>query len=235
MLYSLSPSRKALLLAPLAALVGLSAPAAAQYGMGTMGPVWHGGPGPGYQAARRQASADDENGKVDVARFVAPNLAPGTLAHGPITVASQGDAFADPQSSAPFEAAVVDQLLHAGYQTAVPSDTGGQVVELRVLTSEARPKEAPRKPVSGAMSVGVSNRGTMTGLALNVDLTKPKGAIIATRLEARIRDRASNKLLWEGRAEILTRQGDTRWGQQAIAGKLAETLFDGFPTRTSGS
>lgn len=232
MLLSLSPSRKALLFASLAALAGLASPAAAQYGMGMMGPVWHGGPG--YQTARRQA-ADDDNGKVDVARFVAPNLAPGTLAHGPITVASQGDAFADPESAAPFEAAVVDQLVHAGYQTAVPNDTGGQVVELRVITTEARPKEAPHKPVSGEMMMGVSNRGTMTGMALNVDLTKPKGAMIATRLEARIRDRASNALLWEGRAEILTRQGDSRWGQQAIAGKLAKTLFDGFPTRTGGS
>ena len=127
MLYSLSPSRKALLLAPLAMLAGLATPAAAQYGMGTMGPVWHGGPGPAYQTARRQASADDDNGKVDVARFVAPNLAPDTLAHGPITVTSQGNAFADPQAAAPFEAAVIDQLVHAGYQTAIPEDTGGQV------------------------------------------------------------------------------------------------------------
>lgn len=85
------------------------------------------------------------------------------------------------------------------------------------------------------MAVGVSNRGTMTGMAVNVDLSKPRGALVSTRLEARIRDRANDTLLWEGRAEMATRDGDSRWDQQAIAARLAEALFDGFPTRNDGA
>lgn len=225
----------ALVLAPLVTLA-LASPVAAQYGAGTMGPVWHGGPYPGRDLARARNADSDISGKIDVARFVAPNLAPGTLAHGPVTVTSAEGAFVDPQDMAPYEAAVVDQLVHTGYETAVPgAEARGQIVELRLTRSEARPKEPPHKPVSGSVTAGVSNHGTMTGMALNVDLTKPRGAMIATRLEARIRDRSSNAVLWEGRAEIITRQGDSRWGQQAIAGKLAGALFDGFPTRSDGT
>ena len=87
-----------------------------------------------------------------------------------------------------------------------------------------------RKPVSGEMAVGVSNRGTMMGLGINIDLTKPKGALVSTRLEARIKDRTSGAVLWEGRADILTRQGDARWSDQKIAERLAAALFEGFPT-----
>jgi len=36
-------------------------------------------------------------------------------------------------------------------------------------------------------------------------------------------------VLWEGRATIATRDGDDKWGDQAIATKLAEALFRRFP------
>jgi hypothetical protein len=62
-----------------------------------------------------------------------------------------------------------------------------------------------------------------------VDLTKPLPPLIETRLEARIRDKASGVVLWEGRADIDTREGDDRWNDQAVAARLAEALFDGFP------
>ena len=218
-----------------AVLVSMAGPALAQYSPGTIGPVWHGGAMPGRDLSRNRAKDADPGGKVDAARFVAPGLPAGTLGHGPITVRPVLGALDDPQALAPYEAAVVDRLIGAGYDTAVPDDKGGQVIELRLIRREVRPKEPPRKPVSGAMAVGVSNRGTMTGMAVNVDLSKPRGALVSTRLEARIRDRANDTLLWEGRAEMATRDGDSRWDQQAIAARLAEALFDGFPTRNDGA
>ena len=81
--------------------------------------------------------------------------------------------------------------------------------------------------------MGISNHGTMMGMALNVDLTKPLPALLSTRLEARIRDRASGAVLWEGRAETRTREGDDRWAGQKLATHLAAALFDDFPG-TSG-
>ncbi|AZI36518.1 hypothetical protein NT2_05_00790 [Caenibius tardaugens NBRC 16725] len=228
---------RAYLLAPVM-FVALAGPALAQYGpgtFGTIGPVWHGGRVPARDLPVNRADKNDDTGKVEAAHFVAPDLPPGTLGHGPVTVTTIQGALDDPLASAPYEAAIVDQLVHAGYETAVPGDQGGQVVELRLIRQEARAKDPPRKPVSGAMAVGVSNHGTSTAMAVNVDLRKPKGALLSTRLEARIRDRANNTVLWEGRAEMFSRQGDSRWDQAAIAQKLAQALFDGFPNRNDGA
>jgi hypothetical protein len=77
--------------------------------------------------------------------------------------------------------------------------------------------------------MGISNRGSAYGLAVNVDLTKPRTALIGTRLDTRIVDKTSGKVLWEGYATIATREGDDKWPDYRIAGKLASALFDGFP------
>lgn len=133
------------------------------------------------------------------------------------------------RDTAAFEAAVIDQLVKAGYDTSPSPQGPGQLVELRIVRGLAQAAELPRKPVSGEMAVGVSNRGSMVGLGLNIDLTKPKKALLSTRLEARIRDAASGSVLWEGRADILTRDGSSEWTGQAIAIRLSEALFDDFP------
>ena len=221
----------------LLALIVAASPAAARHGDNFPGDQgWEAGDRLRPPDMRRDRGRnDDSDGRVNVARFVAPNLQPGTLGHGSITVASVPGALADPQEVAVYESAVTDQLIHAGYDTAVADSSSGQVVELRLVHNQVQPKAPPRKPVSGEMAVGVSNRGTMTAMALNVDLSKPKGALISTRLELRIRDRASNAVLWEGRAQMATRDGDSQWDRQAIARKLASALFDDFPNRSDGT
>jgi hypothetical protein len=168
---------------------------------------------------------------VTVDRFVGEGDAARALGHGPITVTSQSgnDDYVGLSDRAAYEAAVVDRLVHAGYDTARVQADGGQIAELHVLRTELEPAEAKRKPVSGQAAMEVGNRGTAYGLAVNVDLSKPLPPLVSTRLEARIRDRASGKVLWEGRAEVATREGDARWSDQAIAARLAEALFDGFP------
>lgn len=149
--------------------------------------------------------------------------------HGPpdrLPAASQQD---ESRRGATFEAAVIDRLVIAGYDTSQPSGTAGQRAELRIVRGVAEPEAPPHKPVSGTMEVGVSNRGSMAGMGIHIDLTKPKKALLSTRLEARIRDSASGAVLWEGRAEIATRDGDADWPAQKIAGRLAEALFRDFP------
>ena len=179
-------------------------------------------------------------GQVEISRFRIEGDAALALAHGPIAVVAMpvetedraGDAASDQRFSATFEAAVEDRLVHSGYDAARVQPGGGQVAEVRVVRIEAAPAETRRNSVSGEVSMGVSNRGTMLGVGIAVDGSKPNGALVSTRLETRIRDRASGQVLWEGRAEILTRAGDPRWSDQAIADKLAAALFDGFPLRT---
>ncbi|KPL68784.1 hypothetical protein SZ64_12185 [Erythrobacter sp. SG61-1L] len=157
----------------------------------------------------------------------APPMERPESSYGPPGPAAPSSGLGDERENATFEAAVIDQLVSAGYDT--QSGPQGQLVELRIAHGVAQPAEPPRKPVSGEMDVGVSNRGSMVGLGLNLDFTKPKKALLSTKLEARIRDEATGTVLWEGRAEIATRDGSDKWTGQAIASKLAEALFRKFP------
>lgn len=177
-----------------------------------------------------EARDRSREGRVEVSRFVADGKA-ADLGRGPIAVSSNsaGDDFTGASERAPFEAAVIDQLVHAGYDTTKPDPQAGQLAELRVTRTEIQPAERRHSPVSGEASVEVSNRGTGYGLALGIDLTKPLPALVSTRLEARIRDRVTGEVLWEARADVATREGDAKWSAQVVADKLAEALFDHFP------
>lgn len=226
--------RPALLIAT-AAVIFLTASSAALARPGG----WRGPSGgsdwPGTYQNRSAASsleARDRSGegRVEVSRFVAEGKS-GELGHGPIAVASNsaGDLFTGSSERAPFEAAVIDQLVHAGYDTTRPDPQAGQIAELHVTRTQIEPAERRHSPVSGEVAVEVGSRGTAYGMAINVDLTKPLPPLVSTRLEARIRDKASGQVLWEGRADMATREGDARWTAQMVADKLAEALFDNFP------
>lgn len=184
----------------------------------------------GYGSPRR--NTDAREGKVEVSRFMAEDVDLATLGHGPIGVAAMPGGTGEARQEATFEAAVVDQLARAGYDTIAAGGAGGQLAEVRVIRDVVRPEETKRSPISGETTVGVSNRGSFAGMALNVDLSKPAKALMSTRLMARIRDRATGKLLWEGRADIVTRDGDDRWSEQAIATRLAAALFEDFAARS---
>lgn len=230
-------SRPALIQITLGATLALSGTALlAQRGGWDDGPRWH--DASGWRGGEPR-SAGSGQGLVQISRFRIEGDAALALAHGPISVVAmpydaEVDAdFAgrDQRFNATFEAAVEDRLVHAGYDAATINPSSGQIAEVRVIRIEAQPREAPRKPVSGEVSMGVSNRGTSMGVGIMIDGSRPRGAIISTRLETRIRDRASGQVLWEGRAEMLTREGDQRWSDQAIADKLSAGLFDGFPVK----
>lgn len=164
--------------------------------------------------------------KVDVEAFRAADAA-ALLGKGPITVAAAPGAEAEWKLPV-YEATVVDQLAKLGYDTAVSGAEGGQIAQIGVTHEVVVPEEAKRKPVSGAMEVGVSNRGNYSALALNIDLSKPRKAIVSTRLDVRIRDKASGRVLWEGHAEAQTREDDDGLNNGAVAARLASALFARF-------
>lgn len=164
------------------------------------------------------------DGKAATARFIAQGAA-ARLRHGPIevkAVAQDGLSI----SPAVVEAAIIDQLAKLGYDIATPSPTGGQVADVQFSRVTLVPEEEKLKPVSGEATVGVSNRGSLFGLALGVDLSKPRKALISTQMNIRIRDRASNAVLWEGRSSIETREGDKKWPDDVIAARLAAALLE---------
>lgn len=211
-------------------LLALTGTAVMAHPRGWSEPGW--GPEPWPEHAAHQAPSPE--GRIEVARFRAAGDPAAALAKGPLAViaAPEGENIEDQRVLAAYEAAVVDRAAHAGYDTANAAPAAGQVAEVRVRRAEVMPAEAPHKPVSGSMAMGVSNHGSMMGMALMIDGTKPRKALLSTRLEVRVRDRASGQILWEGRAEMVSRDGDEKWNDQAIAGKLSAVLFDGFPNRT---
>jgi hypothetical protein len=228
----MSQARLSIALLILTAAAGAD-PVYAQPGWGGRG--WE---GPGgrfgersYISPRRNAP-DAREGKVEVSRFVAENIDLATLGQGRIGVGAMPGSTADARAGATFEAAVVDQLARAGYDTMAPSATEGQIAEVSVIHDVVRPEETKRSPVSGETAIGVGTGGSYMGMAINVDMTRPAKALVSTRLVARIRDRATNAVLWEGRADIVTRDGDSRWTEQAIATRLAAALFEDFPARS---
>lgn len=203
-------------------------------GYGGWGNSWDdplmGGP-IGSPISSRNRTQDSREGRVEVSRFVAQGPEAAELGKGIVAVQSDsGEGQWVPGAErAAYEAAIVEALVGAGYDTQHKDDKGGQVAELKISRQVLTPAEEKRSPVSGTAAMGVSNRGSAYGLAVNVDLTKPRTALIGTRLDTRIVDKVSGKVLWEGYATIATREGDDKWPDYRIAGKLASALFDGFP------
>ena len=223
------------LLDPLLAalLVCSAAPVLAQGmpGEGRWAGGWQGGgdmqdPDPRYPSARQSAQPSRQ---IDVTAYRTADAAT-LLGKGRIVVSRmEGDADDALDSKLPvYEAAVIDELAKRGYDTATAHDPG-HIAEIGVSHRVAVPEEAPRKKVSGAMSTTVSNRGSGFGLALALDLTKPAKAIVATRLDLRIRDKASGRVLWEGHADGEAREEEGGIDNSDMAARLAGALLKRFP------
>ncbi len=205
------------------ALAALSLPATAI--AQPVGGRWGGGMMDQRFGSTQRPSSQPSKG-VEVTAFQSADAAP-LLGKGPITVAAANGAEVEWKLPV-YEAAVVDQLAKLGYDTAVSGADTGQIAQIGITHSVVVPEEQKRKPVSGAMEVGVSNRGSYQAMALNIDLSKPRKAIVATRLDVRIRDKATDRVLWEGHAEAQTREDDDGLDNGAIAAKLATALFARF-------
>lgn len=211
--------------AALVALFPIDA-AGAQPGWGGpyMQPMFPPDYGPAY------GGRDPREGQIQTATFVASSGNVGELGHGSIVLAGSVANEAGGSYDGNFEAALIDQLAKAGYRTDGQPGGSAQSIEFAVHHDVMQPPEPPHNPVGGEVSAGVGSHGWGgVGLGLNIDLSKPRGALVATRLEARIRDSATHELLWQGRAQVVTRDRDKHWTPQTIASRLTAALFKGFP------
>ncbi|MFC0204375.1 hypothetical protein [Novosphingobium soli] len=220
------------LAAGMAAMLLASSAAQAQWGPrwgGGRGAAGWGGPLDSPRMAPR--SKDAREGRVEVSRFVSTDAAAAALGQGPVSVESEsGDgSWVEAGMRRTYEAAIVDALVGVGYDTLHAGQPQPQVARLRISRQVLSPAEEKRSPVSGTAAMEVGTYGQSYGLGINVDLSKPRSALVATRLDARIVERESGKVLWEGYATIATREGDDKWPDGMIATKLAGALFDGFP------
>ena len=168
---------------------------------------------------------DPREGKIQVQTFAASTPAAGVLGHGSIVIAASPAGQDVGYEQGAFQTALADQLTRSGYQTG----PGSQVVEFVVTHELLQPPERRRNPVSGGAAIEGGTYGSGVGLGLSIDLSKPLKALIATRLEVRIRNSATQELLWQGRAEVLAREGDKHWAGPLMAQRLSAALFRGFP------
>lgn len=206
------------------------------YGPGWGGGGW-GGPGwGGYDGPRRGAGAAEPSSRIDVTSYRSAD-ALALLGKGKIVVAGvdapaedleQGADEPTPDKVPVYEAAVVDALVGHGYDTQTVSDAG-QIAQVAVSHQVVVPEEQKHSPVSGAMSTTVSNRGSAVSLGVALDFTKPAKAIVSTRMDVRIRDKASGRVLWEGHAEGVAREGEGGLDDGKMAARLAKALFARFP------
>ncbi|WP_225206978.1 DUF4136 domain-containing protein [Novosphingobium huizhouense] len=166
---------------------------------------------------------------VEVTRFHTPETI-ALLGRGAVFVT--GAAGTDPQSlqAAPWIEAVARELGAQGWGFAT-AGAADRVVEVRLEQETVRHDRA-RGPVS--VGVGGSTGGWNSGVGLGVGFNLGGGPkdMVHTLLGVVIRDRASGRALWEGRAEAAEKAGAATGRTELLSRRMAHALFEGFPGRS---
>jgi hypothetical protein len=165
-------------------------------------------------------------GPVEVTRFHVPELA--ALGRGAIAVEPEARQDGSSLEFGSYAGAVSRQLSLLGYSAAPASGASPQVALLRIERRSFRPGRA-RGPVSVGVGGATGSYGSGVGVGIGLDLSGPPPELVETLLAVTIRDRASGKALWEGKATFAVRAASPLATTQLGAAKLAEALFKGFP------
>lgn len=160
---------------------------------------------------------------VEVTRFHLPDTS--MLGQGAISIEAAPGMDANALEFRNYSAAVAQQLAALGY---APQSTGTQVATVNFTRSTY---EAARRnsPVSVGVGGGTGSYGGGVGVGIGFDLSGPPPNQVATELSVSIRDKASGKTLWEGRAVQMVSEKSPLASPGAAAQKLAAALFQGFP------
>lgn len=166
---------------------------------------------------------------VQVTRFHLPDTS--RLGRGTIYVAAAPGS--DPQSFEfrPYAAAVANELTRLGYSNQAPGTATDQVALVRLQRAAFRP-DRRRGPVSVGVGGSTGGWGSGVGVGLGIDLSGPPPAQVDTELFVTIRNRASDMVLWEGRAEATVRSNSPLARTQTSAARMARALFRDFPGRS---
>lgn len=169
-------------------------------------------------------------GPVEVTRFHAADMA--ALGHGTIRV-EPSPGQADDLEFRAYAGAVMRELARLGYTEPLPGEIGsGQIAMLSLERQRFRPQRSSG-PVSVGLGGATGSYGSGVGVGLGFNLSGPPPEQVETRLAVTIRERASGKALWEGRAAFTVR-ADSPMAQTSLgSAKMAEALFKGFPGQSS--
>lgn len=168
-------------------------------------------------------------GPVEVTRFHLPDTA--ALGQGTIAVEPGPGMDGASLEFRTYAAAVGRQLSLLGYGEMV----AGQSDQIALVHIERRTLVPGRDggPVSVGVGGSTGSYGSGVGVGIGLNLSGPPPEQIETRLSVTIRERASGRSLWEGRASFAVKSSSPLANSQLGAAKMAEALFTGFPG-TSG-
>lgn len=167
-------------------------------------------------------------GPVEVTRFHLPDTA--MLGHGPVAVvAAPGNDPASLELRA-FSAAVGRELQRQGYRE-VSAAEALQLAEVRLDRRTVQP-ERTRGPVSVGVGGSTGSFGSGLGLGIGIDLSGRPPAMTETLLAVVLRDKASGRVVWEGRASFSVRAKSPLATTELGSAQLAAALFRDFPGRS---
>lgn len=170
-------------------------------------------------------------GPVEVTRFH-DGAAIATLgAAQPATafVTSAPGATTDSLELAPYKSAVAGELARLGIGEA-SSEAASLVAQVQVERFTTGGEDKERGPVSVGVGGSTGSYGSGLGLGIGINLGgSGSRERQGTRLAVMLRDKASGKTLWEGRAEFTVSPKSELASPARNASAIAGALFRDFP------
>lgn len=164
-------------------------------------------------------------GPVQVTRFHTGDLS--QLGKGTIAVEPAPGSDANSLEWQTYRGAVMHELQSVGYTEAAPG-SGAQVALMRLSRSTVQ-LDGDSSPVSVGVGGSTGSYGSGVGVGVGINLSPRPKAQVDTELAVSIRERASGKVLWEGRAEFTVGSGSPLATTALAAPKMTEALFLNFP------
>ena len=135
-----------------------------------------------------------------------------------------------------YAAAVEQELARAGYSVA-QDNLGTAFIADVGFTRANRVAPRERSPVSIGLGAGGVSGGRRSGLGLGGGIGiglggGRSGDIVISELSVRLKRRAGDDVIWEGRAQTEARGANPATQPGIAAEKLARALFTGFPGRS---
>lgn len=163
---------------------------------------------------------------VEVTRFHLPEI--NVTQRGAIAVeAPPGDGAKGLEFSA-YANAVAAELAKLGYTR----QTGAAMIAEVDVQRHGYREDRSSGPVSVGVGGSTGGWGSGVGVGLGFNLSGRPREQIETQLAVTIRERATGRSIWEGRARSAVRTDSTLANSQVAAARMAEALFRNFPGKS---
>jgi uncharacterized protein DUF4136 len=164
---------------------------------------------------------------TEVTRFHAgQQIARGTVAIEPFDAPGGGPGARGPEFDF-YAGAVAQQLARLGWTVTRAPGQADHVALIGI--SEDRYTRRESSPVSIGVGGGTGGWHSGVGGGVGFNLGGGPHQLVTATLNVRIKQRADDKVFWEGRATATARADRPEGSPAVLAPHLAEALFQGFP------